>query len=281
MEKVFSRDSVLVFLRGLLMGMADIIPGVSGGTIAFITGIYPQFISALNTIRGSFLVSLLRGRWGDAKRQFHQIDFPFLVPLGFGILLAVLLFSRVITSLLGSHPAQLFSFFFGLIAASALVLLKDVGKIRFATVVFVAFGILVAFSVTEFTVHASHSLPIIFGSGIVAISAMLLPGISGSLVLLLLNQYEFILTALHTMAWIPILVFSVGAFTGLVLFSRFLKYLLHHYKTLTISFLIGLMLGSLKIPYERVVDVATFGLMPYLLVGFVLVFVLENYFKKR
>ena len=279
-----AKEGLLIFLRGLFMGMADVIPGVSGGTVALITGIYERLIFAIKGLNVRFLLYLLKGDLPKAKKSFLDIDFGFLIPLGIGVGTAFLIFSRVIKFLLDFYPANTYAFFFGLILASAGFVYKHVSGINRKTVVSAICGATFAFLFIGLeTLQASHSLPVIFFSGMIAICAMILPGISGAFILLFLGQYEFMLAALHTMDSTLIAVFMAGALAGLIIMVRVMGYLLRKHKSVTMAFLVGLMLGALRLPYQNVVSSA-FSL-PFVLVsaivGFFLVVILEKLGSKK
>ena len=235
------------------MGIADVIPGVSGGTIAFITGIYPRLIEALSSIDLSFLTLLLQGKFKESINTIKKIDFPFLIPLVSGIFVAILVFSKVMTVLLENFPAPTFAFFGGLIIASAFVMYKQGGKLKFEKLILAILGFLIAYILAgSSSIFIQSTLPFIFFSGVIAITAMILPGISGSFILLLLGQYQYILNALHTYNFVVIITFAFGALTGLITFSKLLNYIIEHFRNLAISFLIGLMVGSLRLPINIV-----------------------------
>ena len=260
------------------MGMADAVPGVSGGTIAFITGIYHRLVHAISKVHVSLLIK------GKFKKFFKQIDFTLFVPLGVGIGIALFLFSKLIKYLLENQPVITFSFFFGLILASALVMFKSMGKLKFEKILFAVVGFIFAFVLSSPSSFSfGHSLPFIFISGAIAICAMILPGISGAFLLLLLGQYHYIITAIHEFNLKVIAIFGFGALTGILSFSKLLDYLMHHFKPLIISLLIGLMLGSLRIPVREIgqgggVTYIALGLGAF---GFLMVFLLEGFFGKE
>lgn len=266
------------------MGFADVIPGVSGGTIALITGIYQRLIYGLSTIDFSFIHSFFRGKFREGFSTVKKIDFNLFVPLGLGISISILFFSRIIKYLLENHSGITFAFFFGLILASAIFLFKKVGKLNFEKVTFAILGLLVAYVIAGATaLQVGHSLPIIFLAGIIAICAMLLPGISGAFILLLLGQYQYMITALHNYSINTILAFITGAVTGLISFSKLINYLLRNLKQFTFVFLVGLMVGSLRLPLQEMIsdNQPTWILVVTGAVGFLIVFVLEEVFAKQ
>ena len=259
------KESFIIFLKGLCMGTADIIPGVSGGTIALITGIYERLVFGIKRINFNLKKS---------------VDWEFFVPLVLGISCAFLALSRIIKLCLTDFTGLTYAFFFGLILASAGVIYKKVGKLNSKDLLFLGVGFMFAFSFVGLkTLETEHTLLVIFFSGMMAICAMILPGISGAFILLFLNQYEYLLGALNNLVLVEIFTFITGAFLGILAFSRILSYLLKNYETHTFSFLVGLMLGSLRLPLQKILaDVSPWALIPALL-GVILVFILETKFK--
>ncbi len=266
------------------MGIADVIPGVSGGTIALITGIYERLVHAVSTVDLSFLWLFLLGKWRRGFAVLRSHDFALFLPLGAGILTSIIVFSRLIDFLLTSYLAYTFAFFLGLIIASALFLYKNTGRINLQRSIFMIFGFLVAFVIsTNANIQLNHSLFIIFISGVIAISAMILPGISGSFLLVLFGQYQYILNAIHNMKFVILSVFAAGCLVGLLGFSKLVDYLLKNYKFLTFSFLIGLMVGSLRIPWTHMSQSSApmWYFIPFVVAGLVVVMALEMIFSKR
>tara|TARA_Y100000310_G_C20534792_1_gene740326 strand:- start:180 stop:1043 length:864 start_codon:yes stop_codon:yes gene_type:complete len=278
------RETILIFLRGLCMGIADVIPGVSGGTIAFITGIYNRLIHALSTVHISFIKHFFTGNTSKGINAIKKLDWALFIPLGFGISISLFFLSGVMSYLLEMYTGITFAFFFGLIIASALVLYRKIGKANFERSVFLILGLLVGYVLSgAAALITNHSLLVIFISGIIAISAMLLPGISGAFLLLLLGQYEYMVNAIHEMRYIIIIVFGAGALVGLLGFSKIIDALLRKAKAVTLFFLVGLMVGVLRVPYVEMANsnqlvslMILFGLL-----GFIVVFGLENVFGKR
>lgn len=234
-----------VFLRGMLMGAADIVPGVSGGTMAFITGIYGRLIGAISAVQVSTLRQVLRGEWAAAWRS---VDGTFLLTLLAGIALSVFTLARLITGLLISHPLLIWSFFFGLIVASAVVLVRHVAHWSPSAMAGICAGALFAALIG---LSPSLTLPVssvaFFAAGFVAICAMILPGVSGSFILVLLGMYEPVLTAVKGLQWIPLFLLAAGAGSGLLLFTRFLNMLLERFHGPTLATLTGFLLGSLPV----------------------------------
>ena len=234
----------ILFLKGMAMGISDLIPGISGGTIALLLGIYKVFISSLKSINYKSFIYLIRL---DFKKLNNQLNLCFLLPVFFGILSSIFIFSSLISFLLLDYKVLLFSFFFGLIFFSSIRLissLKPSSTLDFLTV-FVGLVIGLSFFFVS-SLSTSNSIFSIFLAGFIAISAMLLPGISGSYILLILGKYEFMLDSISSFNWINILIFSLGAITGILSFSKMIHYLLKNYYRSTIFFLSGLMMGALN-----------------------------------
>lgn len=247
----------ILFLKGAVMGFADVIPGVSGGTMALITGIYEELISALESFEPIIALDLLRGRFGEFRVGLKKIEYEFLVPLGLGIGVALLIGSQFVRYLLENFPPYTYSFFFGLILASAVLLYFEVPEVSFSTI---TTGIIGAFSAIMIVGvsggNLGHGLPVIFVAGTVAICAMILPGISGAFILLLIGQYEYILDSIGGLpSTLPtLLVFGLGAAIGIVTFSRLLSFALDNWRSATLGFLVGLMVGALRKPFEVLLE---------------------------
>jgi putative membrane protein len=247
------KEPLVIFFKGLFMGTADIIPGVSGGTIALITGIYERLVHAISSIDLRFISRFIKRDFDGGKKSIRNIDFQLFIPLLIGIGLAIILMSRVMDYFLQNFEAPTYAFFFGLILASAVLLYRKVEGFSVIIMLFSITGFLAGFFFTGLaTLQIGHSLPIIFVSGMIAICAMILPGISGAFILLLLNQYEYMLSVLKDFQFLEIFIFIIGALIGILAFSRVLDRVLRKYKSYTLAFLIGLMLGALRLLYENV-----------------------------
>jgi putative membrane protein len=237
------REHAGIFLRGFLMGTADIIPGVSGGTMAFILGIYERLIDAIRAVV-PFLRNLLFLRWREA---FEQFPWRFLLALGLGIGTAILSLAKFLHWALDQYPTFVYSVFFGLIVASILIVRNRVSKWNLpALLTALFFSIGSFFLVGMRPAQTPEALWFIFLSGMIAICAMILPGISGAFILVLLGKYQYILGALIHLELVTVLVFMLGAAVGIVSFANILHWLLDHYHDLTIAALVGFMLGSLR-----------------------------------
>ena len=243
-----------LYLKGVFMGIAEIIPGVSGGTIAFITGIYEELINSIKSVDGNSIKLLLSFKF---SLFWKQINGTFLLTLLMGMLTSILALSRVIVFLIDQHPFKIWGFFFGLIIASAIVIFYQVKTLNSKVVVSTLIGLMVS---SYIALEAPSSTPnsnlFIFISGAIAISAMILPGISGSFILVFLSKYEFILSSLNNFDVAVISIFIGGCVVGLVTFSRVFSYLFKKYNDIVISVLIGFLLGSLfKIwPFYKVLE---------------------------
>jgi putative membrane protein len=242
------RVNIILFLRiylvGFLMGVADLIPGVSGGTIAFICGIYSRLIDGIK----SFDIEAVRMIFRlDFKGLWKKIPFLFFIPLGLGLVTAVFTLSKLLSHLFQTHPVELWSFFFGLILGSIVLLSRETWPWK--TREWVAFSLatiltylLVGLPVTQ----TPDTLPFLFLSGAIAICAMILPGISGSYLLVILGKYEQVLDAISTRDFLSMAVFGAGIVTGILSFVRVVSWLLHHHRRLTLIALTGIMTGALR-----------------------------------
>ena len=280
------KEIILIFLKGLFMGSADIVPGVSGGTIALITGIYERLISAISSIRFSFLKPLLKGNFTDFKEKLiEEIDFELFIPLILGIGIAFISLAKVISYLLDTQTAYTFSFFLGLILASAYILYTKLENFNIKLIIISVIGIILSYIFVGLNpIATNHSLVVIFISGLIAICAMILPGISGSFLLLLLGQYQYMLNALNSRNLIEIFVFGIGAVIGILGFSKLLNYLLERYESATMAFLIGIMVGTLRLPVMKITATIQGSWIPCIilaLIAFALIIVLEKKFKKE
>ena len=280
-------EAFLIFLRGLFMGSADIIPGVSGGTIALITGIYERLVHGIGKIKFSFLKPFFKGNFAEFKKNLiEEIDFQLFIPLLLGIAIAMLTLSKVIGYFIDVYPAFTFAFFLGLILASSYVLYTKIANFSLKMILFSIIGFILSFIFVGLNPIAyNHTLPIILFSGMIAICAMILPGISGAFILVLLGQYEYMLNSLKTLNFIEIITFLLGALIGILGFSKLLDYLLQHYEELTMAFLIGVMIGTLRIPFVTIssnLGSSIFNLVIsiiFAIIGFILIVVLEMKFK--
>lgn len=235
---------VKVFLKGMLMGAADIVPGVSGGTIAFITGIYERLIFALKEILPAFWLLLKERRWAPF---WQQIDGSFLFTLFLGIVSSVLLFAKLISYLLSEQPVLIWAFFFGLIVASVWVVGKQVDRWIWSRHASLLIGFCFAWGVTNVVpIQLVPSYEVAFLSGAIAICAMILPGISGSFILVILGTYAFILDALKSMDILVVGIFMLGCLAGLLSIANLLSWAFKRFEGITLALLTGFMVGALN-----------------------------------
>ncbi len=252
------KDYFLISLKGMAMGAADVVPGVSGGTIAFISGIYEELLSSISNINLGLLKTLKKDGF---KEAWKQLNGNFLLSLFLGIIISVLSLAKVITWMLKTHPILLWSFFFGLVLASIIYVAKQIEKWNVVSVILLIATTILAYVITTLPplVSEDSSMPFIFLAGAIAICAMILPGISGSFILVLLGAYKPVLNAATNKDIPTIVVFMLGAIVGLLSFSRVLKWLFANYKNFTLAALTGFIIGSLnKIwPWKKVITYRT------------------------
>ena len=263
MENNNARHYLMTAVKGICMGAADVIPGVSGGTIAFMTGIYEELVGSINSINGTAVKLLFKGK----IRQFWKhINGNFLFSLIAGILLSIFSLARLMQYLLDFHPIQTWAFFFGLIVASSIFILKEVKQWKFKDILQLIFGIILGVVICTLSpTQTPDGLWFIFLSGAIAICAMILPGISGSFILLILGKYEYLMGRIadivsgkaEVMDFIVLITFALGAIIGIIAFSKFLHWLLHNYHRPTLLVLAGFIIGSLvKVwPWSNKIDI--------------------------
>ena len=250
---------IIITLKGIAMGAADVVPGVSGGTIAFISGIYEELITSLNNINLSFFKN-----WKNEGflKAWNNLNGNFLLALAIGIAISVLSLAQLISWLLDNEPVLVWSFFFGLVFASVFFVARDISKWNLTTIVVFLFGAGLAFLITSMTPATNNeSLLFLFLSGALAVCAMILPGISGAFILVLLGSYKTVLDAVHERNYLIILIVGLGAVFGLLSFARLLKWMFQRFKNLTLALLTGFILGSLnKIwPWKKVLESKEIG----------------------
>lgn len=237
------RRYLLLYAKGMAMGAADVVPGVSGGTIAFISGIYDELLDSIAAVPAA-LRQMLRG---DIRGAWLSANANFLLVLFAGVITSVLSLARLISWALVTHPVPVWSFFFGLILVSCWLVGREIKRWNPATLVaLLAGGALAWWLTVAAPMQWSTGLPAIFLAGSIAICAMILPGISGSFLLVLMGLYAFVLESVKALDVAVLLVFAGGAVLGLLSFARVLSWLLHHLRHVTLAFLTGLMLGSLN-----------------------------------
>ena len=282
------REYAGIYLRGVAMGAADAVPGVSGGTIALVTGIYERLVDAITDLDPWLLTLLPRlntaaGR-AELRRELAAMDLGFLIALGFGVVTALVTVSRVMEVALEEFTALTFAFFFGLILASAVVLYGEVSLATPRRAAAAAVGLVVGFVLTgELTAVLPTNPVVALLAGGIAVSAMILPGISGSFLLLVLGQYGYAVRSLSgfTDALVAldtaglrtfgtvVVAFGIGGVVGLLTIARVIEYALEHHRAATLAFLVSLMVGALRLPVERILD-STGSFDASLLAGLVL-----------
>ncbi|PKQ44307.1 DUF368 domain-containing protein [Confluentibacter flavum] len=243
MQRRFS-DYLIVSLKGLAMGAADAIPGISGGTIAFISGIYEELIATISNIKPSLFRTLFKegivAFWKEANGNFA-------LALLLGIVISYVSFMKLAKYLLEYHPILIWSFFFGLIVASIYFVGKQITKWNVSTIIALIIGACIAFYISILPVMAANdNLLFLFFAGAIAICAMILPGISGSFILIILGAYKTISDAIHDIDIKKLLIFIAGAIIGLLSFSHALKWLFKNYHNVTLALLTGFIFGSLN-----------------------------------
>ena len=242
-DDVFENQSFKqIYLKGLVMGLSDSVPGVSGATIALITNIYERLITAIASVNLFTLYYLLTQHRGHVWRN---IDGNFLLILGLGVLSGILISARTILFLYSAYPEPLYAFFMGLVLTSAWVLRKKFRVRKFENWLMWSLGVIFSLILSNVeALVAEIGYVYIFICGMIAICAMILPGLSGALILILLGAYEFVLTALVALQFNFILVFSLGCLTGLAIFSRVLIWVLQRFRELTYALINGMLVGS-------------------------------------
>ena len=260
------------FVCGFLVGSADSLPGISGGTVAFILGIYERLVTAISHCDTTFFRLLFTLRLREA---FRHIDLAFLITLLCGILCGIAVFSHVVVHLLEKQTIPSLALFLGLVFASAIFVFRNTKTKSLSVFIAILIGLAFGWWITGLSaLKGSDALPYVFGSGMIAICAMILPGISGSYILNILGEYHFILSRVVKVTSLDIAledltiltVFALGCAIGLILFSKFLKWLLRYYHDQTLATLCGVMVGSLRKlwPFQEMVPDAATGKMKFI-----------------
>jgi putative membrane protein len=247
-------DYLIISFKGLAMGAADAVPGVSGGTIAFISGIYEELIATISNVNISLFKTLFKN---GIKVFWKQLNGNFILALLIGIVISFVSFMRLAKYLIEFHPILIWSFFFGLIVASIFFVGKQITKWNTATIAALIIGTIAAYYITTLpSLTDNESSLFLFIAGGIAICAMILPGISGSFILVILGAYKTLSDAIHDFDFKKLALFVFGALVGLLSFSRILKWLFKHYHNITLAILTGFILGSLnKIwPWKKVLS---------------------------
>ena len=275
-------DYIKLFFKGVFMGIADAIPGVSGGTIALLLGIYEELISSISGLNFGLITKLKNN---GIKSFWKSLNGNFLITLVLGIVISLILFVKISANLLTSHPLYVWSFFLGLILATVYVIYKLIESWNLvniiSTLLMIAFSIILTSD--SLNISDDTNLFYILICGIIASSAMILPGISGSLILVILGVYKILVEALDNLDVKIISSFIVGAVIGVISFSKILKWLFKNYKSLAYSIMLGLVIGSIeKIwPWNKSFSAELSNLDLFLsislvILGFIIVFILEK-----
>lgn len=237
-------DYFIITLKGMAMGAADAVPGVSGGTIAFISGIYEELISSISQVNLSLLKTL---KDDGIKSVWKQVNGSFLLSLLIGIFISFISFMRLAKHLLEHHPILIWAFFFGLVLASILYVAKQIKHWNTLAIISALAAAFLAYYITTLPSLANNDNPLfLFLAATIAICAMILPGISGAFILVLLGAYKTLSGAFHDFNIKKILIFITGAVVGLLSFSKLLKWLFNNHKNITLSVLTGFIIGSLN-----------------------------------
>ena len=231
---------IIIALKGMAMGAADLVPGISGGTVALITGIYENLIKSLNKI-----ISENR-KLSDLLAILKSSEFTFLLNLFIGIISGILVLSRLIEYLFNHYEILTWSFISGLLISAIILLIRRIKSWDFTNILFIILGIIFGqIIISVQNLDTTHNIPIIFLSGFLAISAMLLPGISGSYILVLLGQYAYIITSLNDLNITVITTFISGAILGLIVFTKIIHAIMRRWNKNTIVLMTGLIIGSI------------------------------------
>ncbi|MDG2436939.1 MAG: DUF368 domain-containing protein [Polaribacter sp.] len=239
------KDYLVIGLKGMAMGAADVVPGVSGGTIAFISGIYEELLGSISNVNFDLLKTLKQDGF---KAAWKEVNGNFLLSLFIGIFVSIVSLAKAIKYLLENEPVLLWSFFFGLVLASVIYIAKQITKWNFVAILALILGSFLAYYITTLNplVSENSSILFMFIAGAIAICAMILPGISGAFILVLLGAYKPVLAAVNDRDYKTVAAVGFGAIIGLLAFFYFLKWLFSHYKNYTLAVLTGFIIGSLN-----------------------------------
>lgn len=247
------KEYFVLLLKGIAMGSADVVPGVSGGTIAFITGIYDELLNSIKSVDGTAFRLLFQFK---IKEFWSHINGNFLITLVGGIAISIFSLAKLISFLLSTYPVLVWSFFFGLIIISAVLVAKDIEKKNWKAVIAGIAGIFIAYFITSASpAQTPETWWFVMIAGAIAICAMILPGISGAFILLILGKYKYMFEAIDAFDIFTIAIFIIGCIIGLLSFSRLISWFLRYYQSITVAVLAGFMIGSLnKVWPWKVVD---------------------------
>ena len=275
-------DYITLFFKGIFMGIADAIPGVSGGTIALLLGIYEELISTISGLNINLLIDLKQNGF---KSFWKKLNGNFLVTLIVGIGISLIFFIKISSKLLNDYPMFIWSFFLGLIIATVYVIFKLIKTWDYINIISAFATIILSSTLSSISINSSDeiSLTYILVCGIIASSAMILPGISGSLILVIMGVYKVLIDSVNNLEISIIFTFIIGAITGLISFSKILSWLFNNYKNLTYSIMLGLVIGSIgKVwPWKQneMVQLANLDMIfsvILVIIGFFMIFIIEK-----
>ena len=275
-------DYIRLFFKGILMGIADAIPGISGGTIALLVGIYEELIRSISGLNLSLIAELKNNGFNSFWKKLNG---NFLLVLISGIGISLISFVKISATLLENFPLFIWSFFLGLIFATVYVINKMIKKWSFINFFFLITSIFFSLFLSSFLIYETSEISLfyILFSGIIASSAMILPGVSGSLILVILGVYAYLIKSLDNLELLVIFTFVSGALIGLLGFSRILKYLFNNYRDVTYTIMLGLVIGSIEKvwPWNKsfsaeLSNLNLFMSISLIVLGFIIVFLLEK-----
>ena len=275
-------DFIKLFFKGVFMGIADAMPGVSGGTIALLVGIYEELIKSISELNISLFFELKKNGFNSVWKKLNG---NFLLVLSLGIGISLISFVKISANLLENFPLLIWSFFLGLIFATIYVIYKLINNWSVVSLFFLVTSILFSLFLSSFSIYETTEISLFFVlfSGIIASSAMILPGISGSLILVILGVYTYLIKSLDNLEFIVIFTFILGAIIGLLGFSRILKYLFKNHRSVTYTIMLGLVIGSIEKvwPWNKSFSVELSNLnlslsVSLVILGFIIVFLLEK-----
>ena len=275
-------DFIKLFFKGALMGIADAMPGVSGGTIALLVGIYEELIKSISELNLSLFSELKKNGFNSFWKKLNG---NFLLVLSLGIGISLISFVKISANLLENFPLFIWSFFLGLIFATIYVIYIMINHWSVVSLFFLVISILFSLFLSSFSIYETAEISLLFVlfCGIIASSAMILPGISGSLILVILGVYAYLIKSIDNLEFIVIFTFILGAIIGLLGFSRILKYLFKNHRNVTYTFMLGLVIGSIEKvwPWNKSFSVELSNLnlllsVSLVILGFIIVFLLEK-----
>ena len=275
-------DYITLFFKGIFMGIADAIPGVSGGTIALLLGIYEELISTISSLNVNLLIDLKQNGF---KSFWKKLNGNFLVILITGIGISLIFFIKISSKLLNDYPMFIWSFFLGLIIATVYVIFKLIKTWDYINIISAFATIILSSTLSSISLNSSDEISLIYilVCGIIASSAMILPGISGSLILVIMGVYKVLIDSVNNLEISIIFTFIIGAITGLISFSKILSWLFNNYKDLTYSIMLGLVIGSIgKVwPWKQneMVQLANLDMIfsvILVIIGFFMIFIIEK-----